>query len=218
KKKIIMTVFFFFPPPLKKKELVPSFGRDYEYAVIIDAGSTGSRVHVYRFSRYPSGMLIDFDFANHQYKKFSPGLSSFEYQTLKRSKITQYLSPLINYAREHVPHYVRSRTPLYLLATAGMRKLREENNTLASMIMRMCAEELQDSEFLVKKDWVRIIDGKHEGVWGWITANYLNGEIQKGVTMGSPFQVLKLRKGTGEGRKKKKGKTENDNKFNNNKK
>ena len=31
---------------------------------------------------------------------------------------------------------------------------------------------------------------EEEGIWGWVTANYLNEEIQKAVKAGSPYLVL----------------------------
>lgn len=163
---------------------------NYNHAIIIDAGSTGSRVHVYRYINDPNSPLVSIDFKNEKYQKFYPGLSSFEDKYDNLTAMKQYMTPLIEYARQYVPLSQRARTPFYMLATAGLRKVREKNENIALSIMNLVYQYLaQYTEFIVEKSHVRIIEGKDEGLWSWIAANYLNGEIQKSVETGSPFNA-----------------------------
>ena len=48
--------------------------RDWAYTVVVDAGSTGSRVHVFRFSRGGDGGLA---LEEDVFRQLKPGLSSY---------------------------------------------------------------------------------------------------------------------------------------------
>lgn len=171
---------------------------EYLYAVVVDAGSTGSRVHVYKYKNFidssnklnEASSLIEIDFRNEEYQKFYPGLSSFEDKSLDSKAMAEYMEPLLDFARQHVPFKYRPITPYFVLATAGLRKVREKSGETAENIINTCYQYLETSEFLNEKQFVRIIEGKDEGLWGWITANYLNGEIPNAVKSGKSSNVL----------------------------
>ncbi len=73
---------------------------DWEYAVIIDAGSTGSRVHVYRYSTASSNhspwATVDLPEAVH---KTTPGLSSYAFDP---KTAANSLNPLLKFAKDKV--------------------------------------------------------------------------------------------------------------------
>lgn len=52
----------------------------------------------------------------------SAGISEF---ATSPEKVSDYISPLLNFAAEHVPRAKHKETPLYILCTAGMRVLPE---------------------------------------------------------------------------------------------
>jgi guanosine-diphosphatase len=47
---------------------------EFVYNVVLDAGSTGSRVHVFKFSKQGSG----FNLISDEFKQTKPGLSSYK--------------------------------------------------------------------------------------------------------------------------------------------
>lgn len=53
---------------------------------------------------------------------FFPGISEF---ASSPDKVSDYISPLLSFAAEHVPRSKHKETPLYILCTAGMRILPE---------------------------------------------------------------------------------------------
>ncbi len=85
------------------------------YGVVIDAGSSGSRVRVYAwFPSYDIRRIPDikqtFSF------KVTPGISSYKDDL---DGLTQHLENLIEKAKENVPESKYEQTPIYLMATAG---------------------------------------------------------------------------------------------------
>ena len=104
------------------------------------------------------------------------GLSSFGDNP---EGVAGYLGPLIRHARAHIPPSLQSETPLFLLATAGMRLL--EPLQQARVLNAACAYLRSASPFRIEpesKDGpcgssVKIITGEEEGLFGWIAVNYL---------------------------------------------
>lgn len=135
---------------------------DWHYVCIVDAGSTGSRIHVYKYLKDNdpnSNGLIKVDIKNEQYKKFYPGLSSFEDKPTDINAMGEYLEPILDFGRDNVPLSKRTDTPLFVLASAGMRKVRERNSKTAQQIIDMTYKYLSQSEFVVLKKGVAIIEG-----------------------------------------------------------
>eukprot|EP01084_Bolivina_argentea_P253835 426543_1 len=150
----------------------------YSYACIIDAGSTGSRIHVYRYTKSLNTALISVDIVNEKYMKFKPGLSSFEDNPNDIIRMGNYFEPILNFGRDYVPYSKRTATPLFVLASAGMRKVRDRNPKVAKQIIDITYKYLHESsEFIIFGEGIKIIEGRYEGLWGWIAANYLNGEL-----------------------------------------
>jgi len=92
-------------------------GDGRRYAVVIDAGSTGSRVHAFSFRSAPGGALELLDDAFTQLK---PGLSSY---AASPGEGGASLRPLLDAAAAAVPAAAAPDTPLLVRATAGLRLL-----------------------------------------------------------------------------------------------
>lgn len=144
----------------------------HKYVIMIDAGSTGSRIHVYEFdvcTQPPT--LID-----EKYETLKPGLSSFDTDAVGAAKS---LDPLLKVALDAVPTDKRNCTPVAVKATAGLRMLGDEKS---SKILAQVRKHLED-DFpfpVVDGEGVSIMDGEEEGVYAWVTANYLLKNIGAG--------------------------------------
>lgn len=142
---------------------------EVNYVVMIDAGSTGSRIHVYEFNTctQPPKLLSE------EFKMLDPGLSSFDTDTVGAAKS---LDPLLEVALSKVPKEKYSCTPVAVKATAGLRILGKAKSDAILKEVRRHLEE--DYPFaVVPGDGISILDGKHEGVYAWVTANFLLGNI-----------------------------------------
>ena len=145
---------------------------DERYLIMIDGGSTGSRVYIHRYtwplladgSRAPLPVIEPAKSA-----PLRPGLSSF---AARPENATQQVAGLLAVAREHIPQRLWTSTPIHLQATAGLRSLTAAQ---ASAVLRVVREALRASEFLFKDEWALIISGEQEGINGWLATNYLLG-------------------------------------------
>ncbi|KAF2438994.1 guanosine-diphosphatase [Karstenula rhodostoma CBS 690.94] len=147
-----------------------------QYALMIDAGSTGSRIHAYKFNNCgPTPELEQEYFKMTEKKEGGSGLSSYDADA---EGAAASLDVLMDYALESVPENYRACSPIAVKATAGLRKLGEEksNNTLNAVRKRL---ETKYPFPLVSeaKGGVEVMPGEQEGVYAWITTNYLLGKI-----------------------------------------
>ncbi len=93
----------------------PPEDSDKTYGVVIDAGSSGSRVRVYAWS--PSNDASQIPRIRQTFSfKVVPGISSYKDDL---DGLTQHLTDLIEKAKENVPESKYDQTPIYLMATAG---------------------------------------------------------------------------------------------------
>ena len=94
-----------------------------KYMILVDAGSSGSRVHVFRllWSAPGAGLhelaLPEIELPSKKLK-VEPGLSSFEDTP---GLAGESLLPLVEFAKSHVPPEQWAATPIQVVATAGLR-------------------------------------------------------------------------------------------------
>lgn len=143
---------------------------------MIDAGSTGSRIHVYRFNNCgPSPELEHEGFKMTEPKKGGSGLSSYDADAEGAAKS---LDVLMDLAMEEVPENLKSCSPIAVKATAGLRKLGPEKSEKILDAVRSRLETVYPFPVVSKEnEGVVVMDGKYEGVYAWITTNYLLGKI-----------------------------------------
>lgn len=135
--------------------------------VVIDAGSSGSRAHIFYPSSEPQQQEQLGIEPRHDSFKTKPGLSSY---ASKPTEAGPSLGPLMDFLREKITEDgdMRRHTKILLKATAGMRLLPEEEQT---SVMASVREYLQQQEFEFVT--AEVIDGAEEGLLGWTAVNFL---------------------------------------------
>lgn len=149
------------------------------YAVVMDCGSSGSRVYLYKWPQtVGEGDMLNIDEVtddrrNPLVEKIEPGLSSCKDDPLSAFA---YLKPLLEFAVKHIPEDVHQETQLFILATAGMRMV----PTVAreAILQNLQTQIPLHYKFLLPQENVKVISGKEEGIFSWITLNYLLGRLQ----------------------------------------
>ena len=140
-----------------------------KYAIVFDAGSTGSRVHVFRFD---VGAAEELQLVDDTFEQLKPGLSSFAKEPEKGA---ESLKPLLAIAMKTVPESQRAETTVEVRATAGLRMLPgHEADDLLTAVKSLLAEY----PFKFNDDSVTIMDGAEEGAFQWLTMNYLLGNLE----------------------------------------
>jgi apyrase len=84
------------------------------------------------------------------------------------------LEPLLQWAEKQVPAAHHGNTPLFLLATAGIRKLENDD---AEWLLDKAWTVLERSPFMCKRSWVKVISGTEEAYYGWVSLNYNFGKL-----------------------------------------
>lgn len=140
------------------------------YGVMFDAGSTGTRIHIYTFIQSGRDELPVLD--NEMFHSVKPGLSAFaDTPEIAGETVRQ----LLRVAKKTVPRLEWKRTPVVLRATAGLRLLPTKK---AQALLDEVQDAFDESPFLVPEDSVTIMDGTSEGILAWVTLNYLTGHLQ----------------------------------------
>ncbi|CCE66017.1 hypothetical protein TPHA_0O00460 [Tetrapisispora phaffii CBS 4417] len=154
-----------------------SCGTAHQFVIMIDAGSSGSRVHVYEFDVCSQPPVL----VHETFHMLKPGLSSFDTDT---NGAAHSLDPLLEIAVRVVPDDVKACTPIAVKATAGLRLLGDQKSDL---ILDAVKTHLTGSYpfAVVQGNGIEIMGGDDEGVYAWVTANYLLGNIGSGNKVGT---------------------------------
>lgn len=144
--------------------------QEHAYTVVIDAGSTGSRVLAFTFHKSLSDHSVKLD--KEHYDQVKPGLSSYADEPEKGADT---IRKLLNKAKEGIPASAWHTTPLVLKATAGLRLLSPEK---ADRLLDEVRKVFKESGFMVTDQSVNIMDGIDEGLFSWFTINFLLNRLQ----------------------------------------
>ncbi|KAF8378450.1 hypothetical protein HHK36_029790 [Tetracentron sinense] len=163
------------------------------FRIIIDGGSTGTRIHVFEFVNNEWGLPV-FDFGKDELAtmRVSPGLSSFAEDPEGAGRS---LGELLEFGRGRVPKEYWGETEIRLMATAGLRRL---DVYVQERVLESCRRVLRSSDFKFRDDWASVITdfcftlaslsrslmldcmislGSDEGIYAWVAANYALGTL-----------------------------------------
>lgn len=161
---------------------VPVAASSSQYAVIIDAGSSGSRAHVFEYTNASPTLPIP-AIKDVFSQSITPGLSSF---VNNPAAAGASLKPILDGATLFLQNrgVNVSDVPISVLATAGMRLLTpSEQETIYASVRHFLHD---NSTFLLKDQDVQTLSGKMEGFFGWLDINYLQNKFsQPTKTVGS---------------------------------
>ncbi|KAH7528436.1 hypothetical protein FEM48_Zijuj05G0071900 [Ziziphus jujuba var. spinosa] len=180
---ILVGAYLAFKPGTSTSVLKGSY-----YTVVVDCGSSGTRINVYEWVANSSSKR-ELPILLHSYPDNSTHnslwKSSCKYHCMQTepgldksignsSGVRASLEPLIMWAENMVPFERRSSTPIFVLATAGLRRLAIEE---AMGILEDVEAVVKDYSFMHRKSWIRVLSGKEEAYYGWVALNYKMGSL-----------------------------------------
>uniref|UniRef100_A0A3Q3DRC6 nucleoside diphosphate phosphatase n=1 Tax=Hippocampus comes TaxID=109280 RepID=A0A3Q3DRC6_HIPCM len=141
------------------------------YGVMFDAGSTGTRIHIYKFIQKDPGNprlpVLD----NEMYHAVKPGLSAYKDNPEEGGNTVRQL---LKIAKKTVPEEEWRRTPVVLKATAGLRLLPEDK---ACALLNEVRHVFHESPFYVPSNSVTIMNGTNEGMFLYIYFFFARGHL-----------------------------------------
>ena len=158
----------------------------WRYALVIDASSSASTLHIFEWMPAIDSRLPRIEAAP---RTGSPGAKAAGEGWEKRVKtgLDSYrgrpneaaasLEPLIEYALDKIggDPATLARTSVLVRATAGMRLLEASHQ---AEILSSIDRYLESTPF--GSTSTRVISGAEEGLYGWITVNYILGHLEHG--------------------------------------
>ncbi len=146
-----------------------------QFAIVMDAGSTGTRVYVYGWAhpaKEPLPVMVKPTYNQNSlapspgvpgqgrlYKRMetTPGLDKFMNNS---AKIKESLDPLLEWAERQIPKHAHRSTQVFLLATAGLRRLPKDQS---EWILSEAWSVVKAFPFICKRSSVKVILGVEGG-------------------------------------------------------
>ncbi|XP_068090579.1 ectonucleoside triphosphate diphosphohydrolase 3 [Hyperolius riggenbachi] len=142
-----------------------------KYGIVLDAGSSRTTVYVYQ---WPAEKENNTGVVSQTFKCNVNGLGISSYAA-EPENVAKNIDGCMKKVLEVIPLNQQNSTPAYLGATAGMRLLRLKNESAAQGVLSSIENYFQTQPFDFRG--AHIITGQEEGVYGWITVNYLMGNF-----------------------------------------
>ncbi|KAM5291979.1 ectonucleoside triphosphate diphosphohydrolase 3 [Ctenodactylus gundi] len=142
-----------------------------KYGVVLDAGSSRTTVYVYQ---WPAEKENNTGVVSQTLKCTVRG-SGISSHGNNPQDVPKAFDDCMRAVQEQVPAQLHGATRVYLGATAGMRLLRLQNETAAKAVLASIQSYFESQPFDFRG--AQVISGQEEGVYGWITANYLKGSF-----------------------------------------
>ncbi|KAM5330728.1 ectonucleoside triphosphate diphosphohydrolase 2 [Glossophaga mutica] len=158
-----------------------------KYGIVLDAGSSHTSVFIYK---WPADKENDTGIVGQHSScdVHGGGISSYADNPAGAG---QSLAECLDQAVRDVPRERHASTPLYLGATAGMRLLNLTSPKASAKVLEAVTRTLTQYPFDFRG--ARILSGQDEGVFGWVTANYL---LENFIKYSWAGQWYRPRKGT----------------------
>ncbi|XP_020575487.1 probable apyrase 7 [Phalaenopsis equestris] len=160
-----------------------------KYYVVLDCGSTGTRVYVYQSSpvQYKGDRVLPFSLKSlpESFQKKAISQSGRAYRRMETEPgfhklvhndtgLKAAINPLLKWAEKQVPGHAHQNTAIFLYATAGVRRLPKSDS---QWLLDKAWSILKNSSFLCRREWVKVITGMEEAYYGWLALNHDKGML-----------------------------------------
>mmetsp|Transcript_10997 Transcript_10997/g.22199 ORF Transcript_10997/g.22199 Transcript_10997/m.22199 type:complete len:760 (-) Transcript_10997:253-2532(-) len=178
------------------KKHIPYAGGDTTHGIMIDAGSQGTRLHIYEWGKrflldeddlieQMKGKLLSYPTSNSRWTdKYKPGLDAFGTQHPRHPErlekaVGEYLGALLDFARMVLSNKRDEwhTYPIYLKATGGLRTLPQPDRLRLMNCVRKLFRNETFNPFAFADQQARVISGEEEAIYGWVGVNFAKGRL-----------------------------------------
>ncbi|TFK82477.1 hypothetical protein K466DRAFT_590491 [Polyporus arcularius HHB13444] len=157
-----------------------------QFALMVDMGVAGSRIHIYKFNNCGPSPAFEYEV----FKRYGRGAWLFGDSP---PAAAQSLDVLLDEAVRVVPESLRGCTPVQVKASAALKL---QGATKSSDILAAVRHRLEEKYpfSLQGEGAVEIMEWREQGVYAWLTANYLLSTLSAdpSVQKTPPYAVLSL--------------------------
>ncbi|KAI4885052.1 hypothetical protein NFI96_015973, partial [Prochilodus magdalenae] len=137
------------------------------YGIVMDAGSSHTSLYIYKWpadKQNGTGLVTQ----HSECRVKGKGISSYAGQP---GAAGRSLETCLKQAVQDIPRARHHLTPVYLGATAGMRLLNISSPEMSKQVLQDVENTIKSFPFSFRG--ATILSGQQEGVYGWVTVNYL---------------------------------------------
>ena len=168
----------------------PGIKASHIHGMVIDAGSKGSRIHLYEWKPRVlksfesieaaiSGRKLSYPGSDTRWTdRIKPGIDSFAYlddDDEMKSAIAAYMSQFLDFAKTILHDQVDDwgKFPIFWRATAGMRVVDTKNRARVVRTVRDLFSNDTYCPFAFTDEQARVISGEEEAIYDWTNVNFL---------------------------------------------
>ncbi|KAJ7058790.1 nucleoside phosphatase GDA1/CD39, partial [Mycena amicta] len=139
-----------------------------QYAVILEAGVTGTRLHIHNFT--------DLTYLSTTFHQTRHSLYSY---SERPKEAAESIRPLIEQAMQIVPVAQHTCTPIFLRASRSMRLLRQPQREDVMHAVEAFLRDSENSPFRLPDGGVGIMEMAEDTAYTWVTVNHLLGRLNE---------------------------------------
>ncbi|EAY19446.1 hypothetical protein TVAG_101640 [Trichomonas vaginalis G3] len=150
--------------------------------IVIDAGSTGSGLYIYSYENSDDlNSFTAFRDSQGQQAYFRSNIP-FHTSINDTQKLDQVFTELIvNGSNIFLSPVNRTLTPIFILLTGAVRILpKTEQETIRTVLYKYLKSHF---DYEIKYSYVRVVSGDEEGLFAWISTNFICGFLKSGNTI-----------------------------------
>ncbi|SOV83054.1 apyrase, putative [Plasmodium sp. gorilla clade G3] len=182
----LLVIIWLFYICYKKHIFLSYLQSEKEYGIIIDAGSNGTRIHLFEWEKreYKVSNKKEENNLTKLKEIFNANVKK-SISTISYNEIKNILIYLINKVTDHLIEkkiYLYNKKkwksyPFYFQATGGMRNLIQEERNLRMKYIKNILSNDNYNPFYFLNEYARILSGEEEGIYGWLAVNNLLNTI-----------------------------------------
>ena len=172
----------------------PPIHDETQHGMMIDAGSQGTRIHIYEFEarvlkhrheieHAVQGKRLTFPSTNSRWSaRLKPGLDTFAFASSlgdQHQAVAAYLGPLLEFAKSVLAKKQKDwhEYPIYLKATGGLRTLPRPYRLQLIQVVRDLFHNTSFNPFFFEEEHARVISGEEEAIYGWTAVNFVKNSL-----------------------------------------